>query len=294
MTESLRISAADAYALGASVTGAAARGPVVVVAGATGVRKWYYARFAAWLAGEGATVVTFDYRGIGESRPHRLRGFDARLRDWGQLDLEGVLRFARAEWPARPLVVVGHSVGGQLLGLAPAVATLSRAVTVAAQSGYWGHWPPWHRPVMAGLWWGVMPAVTAVMGYLPGRLGVGEDLPREVALEWARWGRQPRFCLDDGIAADGYARLTAPVLSFSFTDDTYAPRPAVDWLHRLFTRARVERRHLSPADAGASRVGHFGFFRDTFRDSLWPQVARFAFAPPGPVAVTVSPLPPGA
>ena len=43
-------------------------GPIVVIHSATGVQACYYARFARWLAGLGATVVTFDYRGIGKSR----------------------------------------------------------------------------------------------------------------------------------------------------------------------------------------------------------------------------------
>ena len=94
------------------VMGAGQRGPVLVINGATGVRQWYYARFAAWAAAQGATVLTWDYRGIGESRPHRLRGFPGTMRDWGHHDLEGVLRFAHAEWSGRPQHVQNHRQAG--------------------------------------------------------------------------------------------------------------------------------------------------------------------------------------
>ena len=52
-------------------------GPVhgaVVVNPATGVAARYYHRYARFLAGHGFEVLTFDYRGIGLSRPARLRG----------------------------------------------------------------------------------------------------------------------------------------------------------------------------------------------------------------------------
>lgn len=287
MSQSIRISAADGYALGGTLF-EGGQGPVVVVNGATGVHQRYYARFATWLAEQGATVVTYDYRGIGESRPFRLRGFDARLRDWGQQDVEGVLQFARRRFPGRALTVVGHSVGGQLLGLAPSIAHVTRAVTVAAQSGYWGHWPAPSRVAFAGLWYGLMPLTTRAVGFFPGQLGIGEHLPHGVALEWARWCRSAGY-LADHLPTDGYARLTAPVLAFSFTDDAYAPKAAVDWLHQLYTAAPVERRHLDPEGVGARRVGHFGFFRDRFRESLWTPVAAHLLA--GAASLHLAPAP---
>jgi len=278
MHDAVRISAADGYALGGTVFDGA-RGPVVVVNGATGVRQRYYARFAHWLADEGATVVTYDYRGIGESRPHRLRGFSARMRDWGQLDLEGVLRFVHGVFPGRPVAVIGHSVGGQLLGLAPSITHVARVVTVGAQSGYWGHWPLSTKVAFASLWYGVMPITSKAVGYFPGQLGIGEHLPRGVAEEWARWCRSEGYFTDDDVPTDGYARVTAPLLAWSFTDDGYAPRAAVDWLHRLYASAPVVRRHLSPRELGVKRVGHFGFFRECFRDSLWEDAASWLLRP---------------
>lgn len=277
MKEAIRLTATDGYGLVGHALGAGNRGPVLVLNGATGVRQWYYARFAAWAAGQGATVLTWDYRGIGESRPHRLKGFTGSMRDWGRSDLEGVLRFAAREWSGRPLVAIGHSVGGQLLGMAESNTLLSRAVTVGSQFGSWHLWPGPRKWAMAGLWYGVMPGVTKALGYFPGSLGIGADLPSGVALEWARWCRSRDFFLSHGVARDGYTRLSVPLLSFSFTDDTYAPKAAVDALHSLYVNAQVERRHLSPKDLGVKSVGHFGFFRDTFRSSLWERVGEFVF-----------------
>jgi predicted alpha/beta hydrolase len=70
----------------------------------------------------------------------------------------------------------------------------------------------------------------------------------------------------------GYARVRAPILSYSFSDDEYAPRPAVENL--LYSNADRTHVHLRPRDVHARRVGHFGFFRPAFEQSLWrPAIA---------------------
>ncbi|MBL8910286.1 MAG: alpha/beta fold hydrolase [Archangium sp.] len=275
MSEAIRIAASDGYALSAKLYGAKESGPVVVINGATGVRQKYYARFSEWLVHRGATVITWDYRGIGESRPHRLRGFTGTMSDWGKHDFEGVLRFATEKFAGREVVVVGHSIGGQILGQARSNRNIARAVTVGSQFGSWQLWPGYKKWAMAGLWHVLMPGVTHVMGRFPGSLGIGADLPRNVALEWAKWGRSRDFFLAHGVSRDGYAAVDAPILSFSLTDDDYAPKAAVDALHSLYVNASVERRHVSPEDVGVSSIGHFGFFRDQFASSLWEQVRAF-------------------
>src|SRR5579883_2471388 len=68
----VEIRATDGQRLAASVfqpTRPRAGAPAVVVNSATGVRRDYYAPFARFLAERGYTVVTYDYRGIGGSRP---------------------------------------------------------------------------------------------------------------------------------------------------------------------------------------------------------------------------------
>lgn len=272
MSQKVKIDAVDGYALGGRLFEAKDAREVVLLNGATGVPQRYYARFAEWAASGGRAVVTYDYRGLGESKPHRLRGFPGSMSDWGRLDFEGVLRFARQRFPGARLTVIGHSVGGQLLGLAPSAPSISRVVTVAAQFGAFQLWPAPHRWALAGLWFGLMPAVTVAMGRFPGKLGIGADLPRNVALEWARWCRSRDFFLAHGVDRGGFERLKMPVRSFSFSDDLYAPRAAVDALHALMRNAEVERRHLVPAQVGASRISHFGFFQDAGRERLWPEV----------------------
>src|ERR1700730_15144087 len=113
-----RLIARDAFSLAA--TQFVPAGPVraaVVVNSATAVPRKIYRGFAGYPAERGFAVVTYDYRGIGESRPASLVGFAARMRDWAALDATAALDHVRAAWPNVPIHAVGHSVGGQAIGL---------------------------------------------------------------------------------------------------------------------------------------------------------------------------------
>src|SRR5262245_21398762 len=274
----LRIPALDGYSLAAThhePEGGSATA-VVVLNPATAVKRGYYDRFAAFLAEEGLSAVTYDYRGIGGSRPARLRGFAARMRDWAEQDAAGVLAWVARERPGLPVAVVGHSFGGQALGLLPSTGGLAGVLRVGGRSGYWGHWPGAQRLGLLALWYLGMPAASHLLGYFPSsRLGMGEDLPAGVALEWARWGRRRDYVAgaEQGRWRAGFDALRGPLRAYSFSDDGLAPRAAVQGLLSFFRNATVEHRHLRPADVGVSRVGHWGFFREGFRDTLWRESA---------------------
>lgn len=240
--------------------------------GATATPQSYYRRFAESLAKSGFRVVTYDYRGVGASRPPSLRGFRATMTDWARRDAAAVHRHVREAFGDGPIAVVGHSFGGQLLGLLDAPADIAGAVLVGAQLGYFGHWPLVDRVKLGLLWHAVVPTVTATWGYLPGRLGTGEDLPRGVADEWAAWCRSPEYLVDHHPeAAATFSRYRCPVLLYSFTDDWYAPRAAVDAFVARLSSAPLTHRRVEPRDHGGP-IGHFGFFRPRFEDTLWQEV----------------------
>lgn len=251
-----------------------ARG-TIIIHGATATPQRYYRHFADYAAWRGYRVVTYDFRGVGASRPAKLRGFDATMTDWAKQDARAVIDVVLREFPG-PLYSVGHSFGAQLLGLIDDAHEVDAAIMVAAGLGYYGHWPAPARPRLALSWYGIVPVATAVMGYMPGRLGLGVDLPKNVAREWARWCRTPGYLTahhDD--AAERFARFTAPTRLYSFTDDDIGPEGAVHALMELLTGTDIEHHRLAPSDVGAERVGHFGFFRKQHADTLWRDALRY-------------------
>jgi len=262
----LEIEARDGIRLGATLFegGDAA----VMVMPATGVPQQYYAKFAAYLAEAGFTVLTFDYRGIGRSLQGDVRSSTARMRDWAVLDGAAAFDFLRQAH--RRVCVIGHSFGGQALGLLPQPEAIAAALIVGSQSGYWKNWPALGRLWMWPVTHFALPFVSRVHGYFPGStFGFGEDLPKGVAIEWARWCRNPRYLVGDlGVEAD-YARFRAPLRAYAITDDSFAPESAVRALLDLYPSSPSEIARVRPADVGVRSIGHFGFFRERFRDTLW-------------------------
>jgi predicted alpha/beta hydrolase len=275
----LTLTARDGFALAATLhpTPGPEAGAVVLVNSATGAPRRYYARFAHSLAERGLPTVTYDYRGIGDSRPASLRGFPARARDWGALDLAGAIDSVRERFPGRRLLVVGHSIGGQLVGLADNASEVSALLTVASGSGYYRLFPNPAR--MALTWYVLAPLAVRLFGRLPGWMGTSEDLPAGVAREWGRWCRHPDYLWgEDGPRRRAaYAALRMPLRAYGFTDDPIATPAAVRNLLSFYPGAAVEHREVSPAQVGRA-IGHFGFFREPFRTLLWPQAADWLLA----------------
>ncbi|HLL28944.1 MAG TPA: alpha/beta fold hydrolase [Xanthobacteraceae bacterium] len=268
-----RFAAADGYSLAATLRRPAA-GPskgFVLICSATATPRQYYGRFASYLAGRGFSTITFDYRGIGGSKPASLRGFECRMRDWAALDISAAVDFAARKAAATPLLYVGHSYGGQALGLLPNNQKVSRALFVAAQVGYWRLFPPpenWRVWVMLNV--GIL--VAHALGYVPGKLGIGEDLPKGVFLEWAKWCMSPNYLFDDQTleARKYYPNYHGALRGIGMADDTWAPPVAIEKLLAGYTGTRPEHVTVVPTAIGEKKIGHFGYFRQQAGEKLWP------------------------
>ena len=268
-TERIRIACQGGVQLGGHLwrSDATPRG-FVVINPATGVLARYYHFYAGFLAGHGYDVLTYDYRGIGQSRPQRLRGCGYRWRDWGQLDFDAAIRFAAEKRRAGSLLVVGHSVGGFLPGLAEHGSLVDRMLTVGAQYAYWPDYAPKQR------WHLAMPILTALCGYFPGkRLGWLEDLPAGVANEWSFKGRRTEASYPAETRADvvaSFAAFRAPILAVAVTDDELGTLPAIRRTLAYYSGAERQEVLLAPADLNVEAIGHFGLFHARFADSFWP------------------------
>jgi predicted alpha/beta hydrolase len=149
-------------------------------------------------------------------------------------------------------------------------------VLIATQLGYYGHWPALARLRLAFVWRVLVPVLSALFGYVPAGFGLAEDLPRGVAEQWARWCLHREYLVSEYPEARArFAHFDRPLVLFSFTDDAFAPEPAVHALLDLLPRAGVAHRRIEPAEHGDQPIGHFGFFRGRFADSLWREALAF-------------------
>ena len=140
----------------------------VVLAPAMATPARFYDPFARWLADEGHTVLTFEYRAT-TAGASALRREGADLLTWAA-DTAAALE--HADWvrrdgdPTTPIVWIGHSFGGQIL---PFVRhdLLSAAVLVASGHGSFRHNPPPLRRRARLLWRVLVPTHNHTHGLLP-------------------------------------------------------------------------------------------------------------------------------
>lgn len=279
--------AADGYLLGASLfLPRGAKRHAVLINSATAVPRKIYRGFAGYLARRGCAVLTYDYRGTGDSRqmalvgynqPRSLVGFKASMSDWAALDVTAAVAWMRERYHNLPLNYVGHSFGGQALGLLANNTEVSRALLIAAQAGYWKLMAsPERYRVYAMLNFIGLP-LTRLLGYAPGWSGLGEDLPKGVFEQWVSWVMSERYLFTDpklpGLT--NFANYKGAMRALCLSDDPWATRPAVGLLCSAFTGIEPDILTVRPADAGVAKIGHFGFFRPEHRDTLWRGAAEW-------------------
>lgn len=279
--QAIRIPCDDGISLGGHLWQAAALTPSgsVLINCATGVLSRYYHRYARYLATQGFDVLTYDYRGIGLSRPASLRRSPIRWHHWGTLDCDAALKTLQHHHRAGPLMLVGHSIGGFLPGLAPTADRLDRILTMGAQFAWWGDYAPHRRLGLLLKWHLAMPVLTALYGYFPGRkLGWLEDLPSGVVRDWSFRG--PRFershpKADRQGLINRMAAVKAPLLAVGMADDEFGTVPALSRTLAYYRNAHRTLVRLSPGDYGRESIGHFALFHDSHASGFWQDTVRW-------------------
>lgn len=241
----------------------------IIIAGATGVPQGFYRRFALFASERGFETITFDYRGIGESKPATLKGFRMNLLDWGKQDLAAVVESVSQD--GVPLYIVGHSYGGHAFGLLPNHQKISGFYVYGTGAGWHGYMPLPEKLKVLTMWNVVLPILTWWKGYCAWRvLGMGEDLPRNVFSQWRHWCRFPHYFFDDpkmfGIEKL-YEAVKTPIVAVNALDDLWALPQSRDAFVKFYANAPVTRIDLHP-NALSGAVGHMGYFRKS-AEPLW-------------------------
>ncbi|MCV6628237.1 MAG: alpha/beta fold hydrolase [Flavobacteriaceae bacterium] len=249
---------------------------VVVIASATGVKQRYYFDFAQYLASHKYTVYTFDYNGIGKN-PKTLKKTNTDLHHWSNSDLSSVICHAKKKHTKATITLVAHSIGGQLCVINNKLSDIDNLLFVCSQSGYWRLYPRKHKAMMWLYWNFLIPTTTFLYGYFPAkRLGLFENLPKGVALEWRRWGNSKQYMLAHH--SDQYLKkFKGNFLGWSATKDFYAPYSGSIWLYTLFKKqaSNYQHIHLDQSYPKLQHLGHFGFFRIAYKEKIWNPVIHW-------------------
>ncbi|MEO0570349.1 MAG: alpha/beta hydrolase [Bacteroidota bacterium] len=244
----------------------------MLISSATAVYQDYYKKFAQYFAQQGLVTYTFDYSGFGASGNtiDHLKTHRGGMISWGAIDQKAMVELIHKNHPKLKLVLVTHSIGGQIMGFNPLNGLFEKVLMVASQSGYWKIYSGQDRLRLWLFWHFFIPVFTPFFGYYPGKsIGIVDNLPSSVVTEWRKWGLKKEYFMHFYNETEYYfEQLRVPMRMYSFTNDQFASKKGVDWLGKQYKNAKVERIHF---DRGSNnkRPGHFGFFKEEFEEALW-------------------------
>ncbi len=204
------------------------KAPAVVIAPALGIRASYYDRLARALSEAGAWACAVDSPGHGVSpvRPSRRH-------DWGYAELcehfAQATRALKALRPEAPVVLLGHSIGGQaalmLTGQYP--ERVDAVMLVASGSPYWRAWPGVEGLKVLGSV-SLCGVLAQVLGTFPGhKVGFGGLEARRLIVEWARVGRTGSYDLEGFAGGELLRQPGPPVRAICVRGDVWAPEGAM-------------------------------------------------------------------
>ncbi|MEN1993841.1 alpha/beta hydrolase family protein [Stenotrophomonas bentonitica] len=230
---------------------------------ALGVAARHYLPYAEALAARGIAVYLHEWRGNGSSslRPSRTQ-------DWGYREiLEHDLPASRAQMPedaVTPLIIGGHSLGGQLAccfaGLHP--QRFARVWLVASGTPYWRTFPAprgWALPLV----YRFLPWLAQRQGVLHGKkLGFGGTEARGLIRDWSRVGLNNHYAAV-GMATDleaGMRTLQGQATAVVMDHDWLAPPSSMQALLAKMPGMRAQLSVLS-AQALGTRADHFAWMK---------------------------------
>lgn len=282
LPESLDIQCQDDYCLKAKFyphQSAQAKPYPVLICPATGITKQFYHAYATWLGEQGYDCLVFDFRGIGESLHGPLKHSKASIVQWGQRDIPAAIDALLAKTNAQQVIILGHSAGGQLLGIVPNFEKVAKVVAVSGSTGHVKGLSGRNKilgPLMFSV---IFPISRLTLGYGPtNAIGMGENLPKDVAREWAQFCNKPGYVLNAigkqvAPSDDYHSQIRCPIVGVWASDDDIATETNVKDLLRLYPNAATEMIELNPAQYGHKAIGHMLMFKKSHQN-LWPLIQQ--------------------
>lgn len=248
----------------------------VLFSPATGSPKEFYLHFARAGAERGAACLLYDYRGVAGSAPKDLRSFQMDCPDWGRLDMAAALERLIEAAPGVPVVHVGTSLGGHMVGFMPNHAKIARHVFVSVGFGtWWKHRFPKQQLLDLFFWWIYGPFNLARKGYIPaGGMWGGSTLPAGAFRTWRRWSHKGDYFLGelgDRLKPNYFNELKTPIVSYVFTDDPLTTPEIAGKFLEVLPNAKKDVRVRRPSDLGVKALGHQDVFR-RHNAAAWPEI----------------------
>ncbi len=272
MKEEIKITGEDGISIAGTLYRSKKLKGAVMIAPATGIKRQFYHSFAGFLAQNGFAVITFDNRGIGDSKNDSINGINASLVNWGALDMTAVLETLKQQFPNTSYHLIGHSVGGQLVGLMKNSSELQSMFNYACSSGSLRNIKYPFKLTSQVFINFFIPASNFLFGQTNSHwLKMGEPLPKLVASQWRKWCNGKGYVETDfgkSILNHYYNKLTLPSLWVHANDDDIANIANVRDMVRVYSQLKPKITTLNPKKLGYKEIGHMKFFSSKKKE-LW-------------------------
>lgn len=249
---------------------------LLVINSATGVKQQVYFSFAKFFADNGFTVITYDYRGVGLSKPEVMKGYKGSMRIWGNQDYRAVTEFIKDQFPNYQKYCLGHSVGALILGMNPDSNLFDKFVFVGTQKAFVGNLKLKTR-LEAYLGFGIVqPLSTKLMGYFPAQwFGLGESLPAGSAYDWRTLILNKKSTNRLLEKTENYAvQLHQDVFVVWAEDDVWLTRKGVtSLLLETYPNLKPTYRFIKTSESEKGKIGHVNFFR-SYNQKLWSLILK--------------------
>lgn len=244
---------------------------VLLINSATGVKQQIYFSFAQFFSEQGFTVMTYDYRGIGLSKPHKMKGFEASMRIWGTKDYKAVTNHIKTNFQDYQKFCLGHSVGALILGMNENSKMFEEFIFVGTQNAFVGNLK-FKTKIEAYLGFGIaQPLSTKLLGYFPADwFGLGESLPSGSAFDWRTLilnKKSTNKLLEK--SEDFSKNLTQKVFVVRAEDDAWLTEKGVkSLLEDTYPNLKPTYRLIKTSESEKKEIGHINFFR-SYNKKLW-------------------------
>jgi len=273
----LTIQTQDGYQIAASLFSPESEArATIIINSATGVLRQYYNAFAQYLSQQGLQVITYDYRGVGGSRTPNMRDKNLSMINWGRKDYHAIVDWVETSHPEHKILGIGHSIGGQLLGLLPNNHRISAYLNIASQHAHWKNWRGKFKAQSFVFFHGLLPLFAFSAKEFPKWVLGSEALPKQVTKDWSRFGRKAIYSDIDGKdLKEGYLHYRGKIRFLAIADDhAFAPPNAVKSLkENIYKNADGEFVLIEPKHYGMKRIDHFGFFKKSMNQQAWLECA---------------------
>ncbi|WP_027379855.1 alpha/beta hydrolase family protein [Chryseobacterium daeguense] len=244
---------------------------LLLINSATGVKQQVYFSFARYFSENGFTVLTYDYHGIGLSKPQNRKSINASMRSWGAEDYKALTDYIKTNFEDYQKFCLGHSVGALILGMNKDSEMFQEFVFVGTQNAFVGNLK-FRTKIEAYLGFGIVqPITTGLLGYFPANwFGLGESLPKNCAFDWRTLilNRKSTNGLLEKI--DDYSKnLTQKVFVIRAEDDVWLTEKGVkSLLNDTYPNLKPTYRLIKTSESEKGEIGHINFFR-SYNKKLW-------------------------